>query len=502
MSPTDQIHDLFESALSTLPSGEAPSTQTLYRRLRRRDIRARISTIGGSLVAVAVVVATALFGVASNPANAVTLYPNGLGLTSAAQLVSDQSVMSARLHALGYKDASVKIVNGALVVTNGPKGLASPTSLLTSSPELLIRSVLCYAGSQDGPVSTSPLPTTCSSPRFDAPTVSGPAIPMIIQDPALAAYPTTIRAQDVKSPSAIALLPVLNSGDSAAQRYLVSPTLVTLSSKVASATVTHVPSSGGWIVDVLLNAAESQEWDHVAKEYFHHQLAVDLNGVIVAAPFIQPANSTFSSFDGHMQLLAVTQTDAYDLAAALTSGPLAVPLIARNSGSSQASEPNTSPKSSPVCQASNITLRIGRTYRAGSGYPAGTLLTLLTLTNHGSTCHLPLGGPIARAVRGTYNGRATKISQLSLPVSATNLRLKLKSGAQARAVVEVRGLPSAMLHSKTCSPHAAVGFVVDGYGEPIATAHYFARRLENVCFYSGPGGTVTDFGIVWQGISS
>jgi hypothetical protein len=64
----------------------------------------------------------------------------------------------------------------------------------------------------------------------------------------------------------------------------------------------------------------------VAKKYFHRQLAVDLNGVIVEAPFIQPANASFGSFDGQMQLLAVSKSDASDLAAALSSGPLAVPL--------------------------------------------------------------------------------------------------------------------------------------------------------------------------------
>ena len=501
MSSTDQIQDLFDSALSALPSGATPSTQSLYRRLRQRHIRTRLSTIGVSLVAIAVAATSVFIGVASNPAYAVTLYPNTFGSASAAQLMADQSVMTARLHAVGFMNADVKVSNGGLVVTNGPKGLASPTSFLTSSPELLIRSVICYAGRQSGPVSTSPLPTTCSSPRYAAPTVSGSAIPITEPDPALAAYATTTPAQDAKLPTATALLPLLNAGNRATRRYLVSPTLVTLSSKVASATVSHVPSSGGWIVDVHLNEAESQEWDHVAKRYFHRQLAVDLNGVIVEAPIIQPANSTFSSFDGQMQLLAVTETDAYDLAAALTSGPLAVPLVARSSGS-RASESISTPTSSPVCQASDITLQVGATYKGGSSYPAGTLLTSLTFTNHGPSCHLPLGGPDARAVRGTYNGGATRVSQLSIPVPSTSKRLKFNSGAQLPALVEVRGLPSAMLNSKTCSPHTAVGFVVEGYGEPLSTSHYFVRSLANVCFYSSSGGIVTDFGIVWIGGSS
>ena len=501
MSSTDQLKDLFDSALSALPSSTTPSTQSLYRRLRRRHLRTRLSTIGVSLTAVAVAATSVFIGLASNPAYAVTLYPNTHGSVSAAQLAADQTVMTARLHAVGFMNAGVKVSNGALVVTNGPKGLASPTSLLTSSPELLIRSVICYAGQQSGPVSTSPLPTTCSSPRYAAPTFSGSAIPITEPDPALATYATTTPAQDAKMPSATALLPLLNAGDSATRRYLVSPTLVTLSSKVASATVTHVPSSGGWIVDVQLNAAESQEWDQVAERYFHRQLAVDLNGVIVEAPIIQPANSTFSSFDGQMQLLAVTATDAYDLAAALTSGPFAVPLIARLSGA-RASESISAPTSSPVCQASDITLQVGTTYKGGSSYPAGTLLTSLTFTNRGPSCHMPLGGPVARAVRGTYSGGATRVSQLSIPVPSSNKRLKFNSGAKLRAVVEVRGLPRAMLHSKTCSPHTAVGFVVEGYGEPLATSRYFARNLANVCFYSGSARIVSDFGIAWLGVNS
>lgn len=58
------------------------------------------------------------------------------------------------------------------------------------------------------------------------------------------------------------------------------------------------------------------------------EYALDLKGVIVEAPLIQPTNSSFSSFDGQMQLFAVMKSDAYDLAAALASGPLAVLLVA------------------------------------------------------------------------------------------------------------------------------------------------------------------------------
>ena len=156
----------------------------------------------------------------------------------------------------------------------------------------------------------------------------------------------------------------------------------------------------------------------------------------------------------------------------------------------------------PECAATNITLTIGATYKGGASYPSGTLSTPVSFANHGSSCHLPLGGPIARAVRGTYNGNATRVSQFSFPLPSSNRRLTLNGGSQDRALIEVRGLPSAMLHAKTCSPQTAAGFVVEGYATPLAARHYFARSLANVCFYAGPGGIVTDFALVWAGTSS
>lgn len=338
MSPTDQIQDLFDRALSSIPAGVAPSPHALHQRLHQRRLRTRLSTIGGGALAIAVSAIALFAGLASNSAYAVTLYPSTTGSVATAQLTADQQVMTARLRAVGFPNATVKVENGALVVANGPKALASPTSLLTSSPQILVRAVTCYAGAQSGPVSTNPLPTTCSGPQYAAPTTTpggtssagGFTTPATEPDPALSAFATTTPAQDAASPSNTALLPLLPLQGSGAgvERYLVGPTLVTLSSKVASATVVRAPISGGWIVNVRLNASESRLWDQVAAEYFHRQLAIDLNGVIVEAPLIQPDNTSFSSFDGQMQLLAVTKSGAYDLAAALTSGPLAVPLVA------------------------------------------------------------------------------------------------------------------------------------------------------------------------------
>ena len=331
MSSNDPIQDLFDRALSSVPVVGLPSPSSLHQRIRQRQSRIRLSTMSIGALAIVVLAVVLVAGPATSPAYAVTLYPGSAGSVAAAQLPADQRVMTARLRAIGYPNAKVEVKKGALVVTNGPKDLSEPSSLLTSSPELLIRSVRCYSGVQSGPLSMRKLPATCSNAKFDVPMSGTPASgfsqPRVLTDPALSKFATTTPSQDAASPDSSALLPILKGGKDVTDRYLVGPTLLTLSSKVASAKVTHAAIAGGWLIEVRLNRSESILWDRVAKAYFHRQLAIDLNGVIVEAPLIEPASASFSSFDGQMQLLATTKNSAYDLAAALTSGPLAVPLI-------------------------------------------------------------------------------------------------------------------------------------------------------------------------------
>jgi hypothetical protein len=347
MPPTDQIQDLFDRALSSVSAGVDHSPLALHRRLKRRRLRTRISTLGGGALAVAVSATALVTGLASNSAFAVTLYPSASGSVAAAQLSADRQVMTARLRAVGFLSAVVNVEHGTLVVTNGPRDLAKPSSFLTASPRLLVRAVTCFARAQSGPLSTHPLPATCSNPRYAAPSAtpdgtsstSGFTVRNVQPDPALSVYATTTPAQDAASPNAYALLPIINSSSSVTKRYLVGPTQLTLSSKVASATVVRAAISGGWIVKVRLNPRESRLWDQVAAEYFHRQLAIDLNGVIVEAPLIQPNSASFNSFDGQMQLIATTKSGAYDLAAALTTGPLAVPLVAQKHRSKELPNP-------------------------------------------------------------------------------------------------------------------------------------------------------------------
>ena len=511
MSPSDQIQDLFDRALSSVPDQAAPSPQTIHQRLSRRRVVTRLSTFGGGALTAAVVVSSLVIGLSSNPSFAVTLYPNSNEYVTFNQLHADQKVMIVRLRSVGYPHATIKVSNGALVVTNGPRSLSNPSSYLTSSPELLIRSVTCYAGLQSGPLSSGLLPSTCSSPRYAAPTAppvnpagggtsSGSPILTSPPDPVLAAFATTTPAQDAASPDSSALLPVLSANGSTTQRYLVGPTLETLSSKVASASVAHVKFSG-WIVTIRLNQHEARIWNQVASEYFHRQLAVDLNGVIVTAPLIEPMNPSFSSFDGEMQLYAPSSNDAYDLAAALTSGPLAVPLETKTHAAT--TDAKSAAPSRPACLASNITVTAGATV-TNTTYTVKTSTGLhqasayekvpVYFYNRSATCHLLMGAPEVRAVRDTAHGAAITLHDLSIPTGSDNTRRPVVAHHQKLEALFVVVKPVGSPFTG-CDPMTTTGFLVGDYAKPIATTHFVVRRLHDVCFDSGVGRNVLDYGI-------
>ena len=340
MSPTDPVQELFDSALSAVPHANAPVSAGLHQRLHRRQRRTRVTALAGVTFVVAIATTVVLSSAPSNNvANAVTLYPQSSSRITASQLSVDRSVLAARLRSIGYFKASVKVVHGSLVVVNGPKNLADPAAILTSSPKLLIRKVLCIAGPPTAPLTTGPLPTHCSSPQYTLTkstpvpnSVDGFSMAPQRHDPALAKYPTTSPGTDQANPGATALLPL---GYSATQRLLVGPTQLTLTPHVASGTITGCRACGGWMVNVRLDKAEARIWDAVAAANFHLTLAIDLNGTVVENPLIEPTSSTFHSFDGAMQLVTQTKAGAEALMAVLRSGPLAVRLTPNVSSSTQ-----------------------------------------------------------------------------------------------------------------------------------------------------------------------
>jgi len=332
MSMTDELQRRFETALGSLPSSGPPPVTRLRARLRKRRRRTGAAVLVGCSAVVAAGLTIGLSGAPPSPAGAVVLHTDSGARVTEGQLKADADVMRNRLALLGNTRVSVKIAGSSIVVTGGPVQLADPSSPLTQSPSLLIRPVLCYSGPYAGTAPSGPLPSSCGqyaikpvtpAPGNGAGSYASPSN-QAQTDPALVQYPSTSPVADLANPSSVALL----SGSTApgsTGRYLVGPTELMLSSKVASAQVNR-DNYGGWAVTVQLSSSAAAQWSQVAEKYFHLIVAVDLNGEVVTAPVIEPTQATFTPLHGLTLSGGFSKSTANAIAAALQSGPLAIPL--------------------------------------------------------------------------------------------------------------------------------------------------------------------------------
>jgi preprotein translocase subunit SecD len=60
--------------------------------------------------------------------------------------------------------------------------------------------------------------------------------------------------------------------------------------------------TGQWTVTVHLSSAGAVAFDRIAEENFHQFVAIDVGGKVVSTPIIQPTQTSFSSFDGEVQI--------------------------------------------------------------------------------------------------------------------------------------------------------------------------------------------------------
>jgi preprotein translocase subunit SecD len=117
----------------------------------------------------------------------------------------------------------------------------------------------------------------------------------------LEGFKTTKPAAD--SPKKVVLLPGLRGSSifsatpaSQSTRYVLGPSEMN-SSAIASATATQT-KSGAWVVDWTTTSSGASQWDKIAHLNFHQILAVDVGGVVVSAPIIEPTDKSFKSFHG------------------------------------------------------------------------------------------------------------------------------------------------------------------------------------------------------------
>jgi preprotein translocase subunit SecD len=98
-------------------------------------------------------------------------------------------------------------------------------------------------------------------------------------------------------------------------RFVVGPPALTQQA-VTSARAARVGDI--WVVDLTLSPTGSAQWDRLAQQQFHAVVAVVEDGRVLSAPLIEPVQTAFSTFAGHLQVSGIsTEGQARALAAGL-----------------------------------------------------------------------------------------------------------------------------------------------------------------------------------------
>lgn len=339
------------------PQGDAEPWRNAPRSPSRRPRQLAF----GSL-AVVVVIALVAFGVAYGPRSSRTTpgtQPGRGGLTGGLRAVfaparplspavreEAAAAMASRLRALGDTDSTVSTDRGTLVVS-GPTLTRDQVRLVGSTGAFSIRPVLCGAPVYTAP-STPPAPgtSTPSTPipeceaqyataasNLDVNTNTGIPTNTIGPDPIFASYPSTHDGD----PSSTVLLPA-NPAAGAQQypRFVLgaiqfnnSGANSNIAPEIAAAAAKYEKFTG-WLIDIALTTSGATTWNTVAQLNFHAYVGIVLDGEVLSAPLIQPNESTFSSFEGMIELSVGGDTtaiaaEAKSLAAVIGSGPLPVP---------------------------------------------------------------------------------------------------------------------------------------------------------------------------------
>jgi len=254
---------------------------------------------------------------------------------SGGQMDTTVNIIRNRVDAAGASGANVNSQGGNVVVQlPGVRNPEALIKLIGETAQMQFRPVLCFAGPYSKPKSGSPptaLPSTCSSAQYqltaanlNVNTSTGNPSNNIGADPALSSYPSTsFETNDTHAGSTV-LIPAAPGSAQQGLRYLLGPTGVPGTAVHSAQAVFNTPS---WVVDLNLTGSGGTQWDQLSQQQFHAYVAVDLDGQVISAPLTLPNQSTFTSFGGKVQISGnFTQTSAQNLALALNSGSIPVPL--------------------------------------------------------------------------------------------------------------------------------------------------------------------------------
>jgi preprotein translocase subunit SecD len=313
----------------------------------------------GVSVAVAVVLLVATLAVGWHPKLGLDLAGGSEVVYSPAHRISSGQmnttldIIRNRVDAAGASGATVTSQSGNVVVQfPGVRDPAALIKLIGETAQMQFRPVLCYAGPYSKPKSgTAPaaLPANCSSSSYEL-TASNlnvntgtgqPTNSSISEDPALTSYPTTSSAYNNSHAKSNVLLAAAPGSGPNGLRYLLGPSGVPGNAVHSAQAVFNTPN---WVVDVNLTSSGSKQWDVLAQQQFHAYIAIDLDGDVVSAPLTLPNQSTFTSFQGKIQISGnFTQSSAQNLALDLNYGVLPVSFTNHHGGSGPVDQTTVSP---------------------------------------------------------------------------------------------------------------------------------------------------------------
>jgi preprotein translocase subunit SecD len=76
--------------------------------------------------------------------------------------------------------------------------------------------------------------------------------------------------------------------------------------------------NGQWVVSLVLTSSGSARWDALVHQQFHAMVGIVDDGTVISAPITRPTQSSFSSFNGRVQISGdFTKQEARGVAAQL-----------------------------------------------------------------------------------------------------------------------------------------------------------------------------------------
>jgi hypothetical protein len=214
--------------------------------------------------------------------------------------------ITQRMERLGIPGhAQVQPLSLVTIFSTGPIS-QTHVNEMTQSYTLLFRPVLCQAAplrgpSSNAPSSPSPLPACSAASRLTASNLGiniATGIPANnpAPDPAFASDANT--AANTDDERSTVLLPGV--GAEAGQRFVLGP--AGLDNGAIKSARAQEDSAGGWTVVLDLTPSGRTAWDAFAQANFHQYVAIDLDGVVLSAPLMQPTQSSFASFFGKIEI--------------------------------------------------------------------------------------------------------------------------------------------------------------------------------------------------------